>query len=109
MSTWNYRVVRKTVNGETIFGIHEGYYDDNGNLEGITEDPVEIYAEGSVENLGEVMKWVIQALEAEPIIYEEAPMMRMNGSGTGMSDGYSSTDEFLAELKEEDVCGWDEK
>ena len=77
MATWNYRVVKKLVNEETIFGIHEAFYDDDGNLEGITENPVQIYAEESVENLADEMKYIVAALEAEPIIYEEAPMMRM--------------------------------
>ena len=93
MSTWNYRVVKKNVNGEIIFGIHEGFYDDDGNLEGITEDPVTIYAEESVEKLKKELEYIITALEAEPVIYEEVLTMRMDGSGTSMSDGYSSTDE----------------
>ena len=35
--TWNYRVVRK---GGEYYGIHEVYYDDGGNPEMVTVEPV---------------------------------------------------------------------
>lgn len=42
MSTWNYRVLKKTdqKTGETIYAIHEVYYDDAGKPETCTENPV---------------------------------------------------------------------
>jgi len=75
MGHWNYRVVRKVVDDEVIFGIHESYYDNDGNLEGITENPISIYAEENLENLAKEMGYIVQALEADVIKYEEAPMM----------------------------------
>jgi len=75
MGHWNHRVVKKTVNiaGEdkVIYGVHEAYYTDEGNLENITEDPVSVYSEEGLEGLAEVMKWFVKALEAPVLNYED--------------------------------------
>ena len=44
--TWNHRVVEhyNKEHDETTFNIHEIYYDDNGDIEFWTSDPV--YAQG---------------------------------------------------------------
>lgn len=42
MATWNYRVIRKEhETGECTFQIHEVYYDESGNVESWSQDPVE--------------------------------------------------------------------
>jgi hypothetical protein len=41
MSTWNYRVIKSTNDdGETLYQIHEAFYNDSGELSLITENPV---------------------------------------------------------------------
>lgn len=39
---WNYRVVRRTEQGETWLALHEAYYQD-GAVMGITQDPVNVH------------------------------------------------------------------
>ncbi len=38
--TWNYRVLRREVAGETVFAIHEVYYDEKRKPEQCTAQPV---------------------------------------------------------------------
>jgi hypothetical protein len=66
MSHWDYRVVAK--NGE--FAIHEALYDDEGQLEGITEDPVFPRAESLGELREELMRYAA-ALEDPLLDYSE--------------------------------------
>ena len=51
--TWNYRVVRKTETGYDnlgeYYGIHEVYYDDDGNPEMVTVEPVAIVGDTLLE------------------------------------------------------------
>jgi hypothetical protein len=39
MSSWNYRMTRRVVDGEPIFEVREVYYDDKGEINGWTENP----------------------------------------------------------------------
>jgi len=36
---WNYRIIRKNKE-HTFYEIHEVYYDPNGNIQGMTENPI---------------------------------------------------------------------
>jgi len=38
--TWNYRVIKETVHGETTYWVHEVYYNEAGEIESWTEAPV---------------------------------------------------------------------
>ena len=41
MGSWNYRVIKSTNDiGETCYQIHEAFYNENGELALITENPV---------------------------------------------------------------------
>ena len=55
--TWNYRIVKysKRKNAEDWYGIHEVYYDNDGNPMGMTVEPVSFG--------GETSEGVIEALE----------------------------------------------
>jgi hypothetical protein len=79
---WNYRVIRKEnkyidrkIKKERIdytYAIHEAYYDDNGHVGAITQDPVEPFGE-NIEELRH--SWVMMA-EAfgKPILdYDKIP------------------------------------
>lgn len=60
--SWNYRIVRrvhKIGDAEQIaYGIYEAYYNQAGNPDGITENPVDPYGEDLTELIGsfELMK-----------------------------------------------------
>lgn len=71
-TSWDYRVVRRVVDGEVVFGIHEGYYGlgEVGST-AWTADPVTIVAD-SVEGLRTELGHVVAALE-RPVIDGEAP------------------------------------
>ena len=69
--TWNHRVVKRTYpNGDVSFGIHEVYYDDNGNVTGCTEDPIGV-VEDTEEDLYTTLNRLIDAAGKDVLIYEE--------------------------------------
>ena len=43
MDSFNYRIVKTS--DPVRFAIHEAYYDEDDNLEAITEEPVTVYAD----------------------------------------------------------------
>jgi|TARA_R110002167_G_scaffold117173_6_gene292959 hypothetical protein len=65
MSYWNYRVVSR----EDYYGVHEVHYDDDGQVEFLTEYAVTVTGD-DVEEL----KWVLHHMEANlalPVINYE--------------------------------------
>ena len=38
--TWNYRVIKTELNYEEEYSIHEVYYDEDGNPDGVTENSI---------------------------------------------------------------------
>lgn len=44
-ATWNFRVARRTLDGETSYGIHEIYYGSDGVIRFWTSDPVDPFGE----------------------------------------------------------------
>jgi hypothetical protein len=82
--SWNYRVVRRecaTPNGtETIYAIHEAYYDKDGNVDSITAEPVPIVA----DNLGDMMDMLFQmraALDKAALDYDAICREAKGGEG----------------------------
>lgn len=67
---WNYRVAYKveTISGNeyAIYGIHEVYYDKEGNPIMITEDSMAPGGE-SVEELKEDLSWMMKAFDKPPL------------------------------------------
>jgi len=43
--TWSYRAIKEICEGETVYRVYECYYDDKGELEGWTEEPVCVQGE----------------------------------------------------------------
>lgn len=76
--SWNYRVVRRTFqipthegeNEEVLYGIHEVYYNDNGEIWTLTEEPVEVISE-TAEHMAEVLSMMKRALELPVLDYDE--------------------------------------
>ena len=55
--SWNNRVIRQVINGETCFGIHEVYYTDEGEPHMCTADPVESFGETLKELSGVIARF----------------------------------------------------
>lgn len=60
MSHWNHRVIKKTVRGETFYGVYEVYYNNNNEPYGCTENSVE----PSGETLEELQKDILRFARA---------------------------------------------
>ena len=68
--TWNYRVVKKTYMGDTLFGIHEVYYDDDGNPDMVTVQPVGIVGD-DIHELRREYVYYLRALLRPALDYDE--------------------------------------
>lgn len=65
--SWNYRVIRTIdPNGDEYYGIHEVYYDDEGNPVSCTENSVNPIGE-SVEDLSHTVIYMMRAF-TEPVL-----------------------------------------
>jgi hypothetical protein len=64
--TWNYRVVRVEEEGYDRYQLYEVYYDDDGKLEGMTENSMHPYGE-SVEELQNDLEYMMEALR-KPVL-----------------------------------------
>lgn len=72
MTGWNHRVVRKTYRGETMLGIHEVYYDDEGIPEMVTVEPVGAVGDTLLELKEELLSML--AAFGKPILeYDDIP------------------------------------
>jgi hypothetical protein len=63
MGHWNQRVIRKPTgdeDGGCIYEIHEVYYDDKGQLEPWTENPVQPFGDSPTEPREDI-RWFLQA------------------------------------------------
>jgi hypothetical protein len=71
MSTWNYRVLKKTdqKTGETTYAIHEVYYDDTGKPDGCTKNSVAPMGE-TLEELKRDMEHYRLALGKPVLAYD---------------------------------------
>ncbi len=108
---WNYRVVRKkNVDADAkdkmkrayfTYAIHEAYYDRNGHVGAITQDPTEPFGE-NIEELRHA--WVMMA-EAfgQPILdYDNIPEPGYEREQDPMESG---VDEILKEVEADDAKG----
>lgn len=70
--SWNYRVVKQHFKetGEDFFGIHETYYDDNGNVKSITVNSVRLI-DNSLEKLRHSCQMMLSAFENPVLNYED--------------------------------------
>jgi hypothetical protein len=68
--TWNHRLVKRAHDNEVFYAIHEVYYDEQGNPESITQDPVGV----SEQSKGDVMttlRLMERALTMPTLNYED--------------------------------------
>lgn len=73
--SWNYRVVKRTKSvphfGEPFisYGIHEVYYDNNGKITSLTEEPIRIIADSHLE-LYDTINKIVKCLNKKTVVYE---------------------------------------
>ena len=115
---WNYRVVRKRINLidpvdekeriEYSYAIHEAYYDKNGFVGAITQDPVEPFGE-NIEELRH--SWVMMA-EAfgQPILdYDNIPEPGYDRKEDPMGSGLNERPKELeTSNKKEAAVPWED-
>ena len=65
--TWNYRVIKYKSHHDTIFALHEVFYDD-GKIEGWTERPIDLDGFESVDDLLGTMKMMMKDIENHPVL-----------------------------------------
>jgi hypothetical protein len=70
MTHWNYRVMRRKRGDEILYGLHEVFYDEEGNTDGWTENPVDVFAD-SPEELKQTLLWMQIALTKPILDYDE--------------------------------------
>jgi hypothetical protein len=69
--TWNYRIV-KTYHEESkeyVYAIHEAYYDEQGKVNFITQDPISIIGESTG-----CLKWMLDSISealTKPILEDK--------------------------------------
>ena len=63
---WNYRVVRTEKEQYDSYQLYEVYYDDDGKIEGMTENAMQPYGE-SVEELQKDLEYMMEALK-QPVL-----------------------------------------
>lgn len=68
--SWNYRLVKRTHNDKVFYGIHEVYYDDQGNPKSITENPVGV-TEESKGDIMTTLRHMERALAMPTLNYED--------------------------------------
>lgn len=71
---WNYRVIEH----DKLFYIHEVYYNDNGDITAISEDPMHPHGE-TLEELKNDMEYFLQALSRPVLQKEKIKFAKMDG------------------------------
>lgn len=74
---WNHRVVKRDFDTcsekETRYYIAEAYYDENGKVFAITDDPVDPGFGESIEELKQSLEWMQKCLEHPVLDYDKIP------------------------------------
>jgi hypothetical protein len=93
---WDYRMVKRKINGDAIFGIHEVYYnsdlpefqtDKDKTISGLTEEACSPFGE-SLEELKENIKQFTQALE-QPILNYDRSFVSETGNDSSSNSNTS--------------------
>jgi hypothetical protein len=93
---WNYRIVKQTYckgeeSEETLYEMREAYYNKDGSIWAITENPVTITSEEGVENIKQVLEWMSLALtkdviDADTYVFSEPEFSDSNSDSETTSD-----------------------
>lgn len=64
---WNYRVLRHKHEDEEWFAIHEVYYNDKGEPDSCTVDPVDVRSREGVEGIRAILDMMHKAI-GQPVL-----------------------------------------
>lgn len=64
--TWNFRVIHSKLNGQDMYALHEVYYDEEGNIEMWTQDPLDCWED--LVDLEGTAKHVLNDIQKFPIV-----------------------------------------
>jgi hypothetical protein len=73
--SWDYRVVKTTEKSKFFsepvisYGIHEVYYNKDGKINGVTEEPARIIGDNHLE-LYDTVDRIVKCLNKKTVIYE---------------------------------------
>ena len=67
--TWNYRIIRHKGEVSEWLAIHEVFYDDEGNPDGCTENPIHIIGD-DLEEIEKTLEYMQLALNKPIIDYQ---------------------------------------
>jgi len=56
---WSYHVMRRVEEDEVIHSVHEAYYDENGKVNGWTQEPISVSSTEGIEGL----RWQLAEME----------------------------------------------
>jgi hypothetical protein len=73
--TWDYRIIKHDTVKSGHFAIHEVYYDDKGNVEAWTEEPIEIIGSSKSEIVKD-MEYIISDIK-QPILNESELLQKL--------------------------------
>lgn len=68
--SWNNRVIRRFHDSEEYFEIHEVYYDEKGNPDGVTEDGIVPFGD-TLEELREELQRFLDACKKPILNYDD--------------------------------------
>mgnify|MGYP001560878605 CR=1 FL=1 len=66
--TWNHRVIRHVESDNEWYAIHDVYYDENDEPDGVTLDPEAVIGD-NLEDLQQTLEWMTKALSAPILDY----------------------------------------
>ena len=69
-AAWNYRVIKRILEGESAFGIYEVYYDDSGAPSACSSSPCEPFGE-TPEDLKIELDMMRKATEQPTLNYDD--------------------------------------
>jgi hypothetical protein len=70
MGYWNHRVVKRMINNEVSYGIHEVFYNDDNSIYAYTDEPIQVQCE-SLEDLREYLQWMLNCIDKEVLVDSE--------------------------------------
>lgn len=77
--TWNYRVIKQEQPEGTAFAIYEVYYDEQDNIQFISNDPQNPFGE-TIEELRGDLEYMLQALD-KPVLDMEEVLKSLEANG----------------------------
>lgn len=97
--TWNHRLLFHDHPEEPWLGMHEVFYDDDGNPDGCTAEPVAVTGE-TVDEVKEVLEWMLAACQKPVLEYEMFEKMEPKAVDLGTPITVEELDQLLKEGEE---------